>query len=116
MKSLPGGVGFPEADDAKEVAAAYPGADYVLDVQTVKWGTSHYKIPPTKYFVTIHTRTRLIDAKSGKVVAKSQEEYESKDKDQAPGYDGIFEKDAAFLKGEIQKSSDAASGGFEMQL
>lgn len=111
-KALPEPAVKVSGSDAKKIAAAYPQADYVLDVRTTGWTGGYYPFALTKYFIAHGTKMRLIERSSGRVVAEGFHHYQGEDKDNAPDYDGIFANGAAFLKSETKKSTDGAVGAF----
>lgn len=102
--------------DAKEVAALIPNADYILDVRTTGWMGIYYPMTVSKYRVMHNLQMRLIEQKTGRVMAQGFSAYQSNDKQNAPNFDGIYSKRAAFLKQELKKSSDQATGIFKSQI
>ncbi len=94
--------------DPKEIARAYPQADYILDVRTTGWMGGYYAFALSKYFIVYGTKMLLIERSSGRVVAEGFHSYRSDDRENAPDYDGIFANDAAFLKAETKKGTDGA--------
>ena len=61
----------PRDEPAAIVAAAAPGARYVLAVGTVSWGVGNLPMPRSNYFVSYVARARLIDARTKTVVAEA---------------------------------------------
>ena len=96
----------------EDLAAAYPQADYVLDVATTAWMGSYYPGSLNKYYVMHGTKMRLVERTSGRVMAEGFHLYKGEDKDHAPNYDGIFANNAAFLKAETKKGTDGATAKF----
>lgn len=103
-------------NDPKDVAALAPNADYILDVRTLGWMGAYYPMTLTKYYVIHNAQMRLIEQKTGRVIAQGFSNYQGKDKNNAPDFDGIYSNGAAFLKQELKKSSDQATGIFKSQL
>lgn len=98
------------------IAAQYQPADYVLDVRTTGWMGVYYPMTLTKYSIIHGSKMRLIEAKSGRVIAEGFHSYQGKDKKNAPNYVGIFSNGAAFLRAETKKSTDGAVSVFSAQL
>lgn len=116
VKRMSGGRPLVDKHDAKEVAGQVPGADYILDVRTLGWMGIYYPMTFTKYRVMHNMQMRLIEQKTGLVVAQGFSAYQGDDKANAPDFDGIYSNGAAFLKQELRKSSDKAAGIFKSQL
>lgn len=100
----------------EDITALAPDADYIFDVRTLGWMGMYYPMTVSKYRVIHNVHMRLIERKSGKVVAQGFSNYQSDDKHNAPNFDGIYSNGAAFLKQELKKSSDQATGIFKSQL
>ena len=84
------------------VAAAPPGARYVLTVATLAWGLGRFPMHDAEYAVAYMARARLVDAQSGAVVAEAAcmqppdgTEVSSKD------YDRFVAAHAQLLKTEL---------------
>ncbi|MES2982619.1 MAG: hypothetical protein V4727_09925 [Verrucomicrobiota bacterium] len=107
---------YSDKNDSKEVAALIPNADYILDVRTTGWMGMYYPMTFSKYKVLHNLQMRLIEQKTGKVIAQGFSAYQGDDKDNAPNFDGIYSNGASFLKQELKKSSDKATGIFKSQL
>lgn len=115
-KRISGSWPFVDKYDAKEVAGLVPGADYILDVRTTGWMGIYYPMTLTKYRVMHNLQMRLIEQKTGRVMAQGFSAYQTNDKRNAPNFDGIYSDGAAFLKQELKKSTDQATGIFKSQL
>jgi hypothetical protein len=115
-KRITGSRPFVDKNDAKEVAGLVPGADYILDVRSMGWMGIYYPMTLTKYRVIHNMQMRLIEQKTGRVVAQGFSAYQSDDKANAPNFDGIYANGAAFLKQELKSSSDRATVLFKSQL
>jgi hypothetical protein len=100
------------SEKPEELSAQYAPADYILDVRTTGWMSSYYPMTLSKYFVVYGAQMRLIDAKTKKVIAQGFQSYRGEDKEHAPDYDGIYSNNAAFLRTETKKGTDAAAGTF----
>ena len=103
---MPGRGAAPAEEPAAIVAAAPPGARYVLTVATVSWGLARFPVRDATYSVTYIARARLIDVRTRAVVAEggcmqgpAGDEAESTD-------DGFFTADgAAVIKSELARRS-----------
>ena len=98
------------------IAAQYQPADYVLDIRTTGWMGMYYPMTFTKYFITYAAQMRLIETKSGRIVAQGFGSYQGKDKEKAPNFSGIYANDAAFLRAETRKGTDIAIHTFTSQF
>ena len=116
IKRLPSSGVVTNEIDTKKIATAYPNSDYILDAFTVGWLGVYYPMTLTKYRVIHSSKMRLIETKSGRVVAEGFHLYQTDDKKNAPNYDGIYSNGAAFLKRELKASSDRATHVFKEQL
>ena len=84
------------------IGAAPPGARYVLTVVTLAWGLGRFPMHDAEYAVAYMARARLVDARSGAVVAEAAcmqppdgTEVSSKD------YDRFVAGHALLLKTEL---------------
>jgi hypothetical protein len=111
-RPLPTPSRFVASEKPKELSAQYQPADYILDVRTTGWTSAYYPMTLSKYFVVYGAQMRLIDARTSKVIAQGFQSYQGKDKEHAPNYDGIYSNNAAFLRAETKKGTDAAANTF----
>lgn len=95
-----------------KVAAENPNADYVLDCFTTAWMGTYYPFGLDKYYITFAAKMQLIETSTGRVVAEGFISHQDKDRANAPDYDGIYSNDAAYLKTETKKGTDAAISVF----
>jgi hypothetical protein len=98
------------------IAAQYNKADYILDVRTINWGGAYYPMSFSKYFIFYSAKMRLIETKTGRVVAEGFHAYKGTDKQNAPDYDGIYANGSSFLRNETKKGIDGALAAFQAQL
>ena len=115
-KALPSPAGTVTSEKPEAIAAQYRPADYVLDVRTIGWGGCYYPLTFTKTFISYTAKMRLIETKTGRVIAEGYQLYHGTDKEHAPNYDGIYANGAAFLRQETKKGTDAATAKFRAQL
>ena len=108
MTAVPGS-SITSKNDLPSVLASNPGADYVLDVQTLNWSFAYFPTNWTHYRVMYAARVRLIDATSKAVVAEAGcRSVPSDDKD-APTYDELLADKAALLKSHLAKAAAACA-------
>ena len=111
-RSLPVPSSWVADDNAQSIAAQYRPADYVLDIRTTGWMGGDYPFTVSKYFIAYSAKMRLIEVASGRVIAEGFQSYQSNDKAHAPNFAGIYANDAAFLRAETKKGTDAAIRNF----
>lgn len=86
------------ATDVKRIIKANPGADLLLDVQTVNWSFAYFPTDWNSYRVIYSVKVRLIDAKVGKTIAEGFcQRFPEKTAD-APSRDQLLADNAARLK------------------
>lgn len=104
-------------DDAGEAAKGVPAGDLVLDVRTMLWGFSYFLSDPSKYRVRYSARTRLIDAKSGQVLAEGHcEAPRASDVGGAPTYRELVDNHAARLKAELAQGAEFCAEKFASRM
>jgi hypothetical protein len=102
-------------DDARE--AAKGASDLVLDVRTMLWGFNYFLSDPSKYRVRYQARTRLIDTKSGQVLAEGRcEAPRAGDAGAAPTYGELMDSGAARLKNELAQAADFCAAQFASKM
>jgi hypothetical protein len=116
MKALPTPQDPVRDEKPETIAAQYGKADYILDVCTTGWGGGYYPMNFSKYFISYSAKMRLIDTKTGRVIAEGFHSYQGKDKQNAPDHDGIYANGASFLRSETKKGTDGATTAFQAQL
>ena len=90
------------SEDAEPIAeAARARAEYVLDVRTINWSFLYFPTNWTHYRVIYTARARLIDARSGKVVAEAACKQIPGREDGAPTYDELAGDNFALLKRKL---------------
>lgn len=80
-----------------------PGADYVLDIQTLSWGFAYFPTSPDHYKVLYTMTASLIDAKDKKSVASGKVGRDPKKTADAPTKDELLASGAERLKAEISR-------------
>jgi hypothetical protein len=96
----------PAEEPESIVAAAPPGARYVLTVATVSWGLARFPVRDATYSVTYVARARLIDVRTKSVVAEGGcMQGPAGDEAESTDY-GFFTADgAAVIKSELARRS-----------
>ncbi len=93
-------------DPASVVAAAPAGADYVLDVTTVRWGIGNLPAPRSNYVVTYAAHVRLIDARAATVVAEGGCVMPMNGTEFTGALGELTRNDGALLKAELSARAD----------
>jgi hypothetical protein len=88
------------------IAKQYPGAGLLLDVQTVNWSFGYFPTDWNNYRVIYSVKVRLIDTRTGKLVAEGfcarVPEYSA----DAPSHDELLGNNAAELKARLKRSGE----------
>jgi len=98
------------------IASACAGADYALDVRTINWSFAYFPVNWATYRVIYSAKLRLIDCKSGKVIAEGFHARVPDKTDQSPGYDGLMNNRAAGLKKELRIGASEALYHFKQNI
>jgi len=102
-------------DNPASLVKSYPGADVILDVKTINWMYSYYPSNWGKYHVTYAARVRLIDGKSGAIVAQHLCKVDPTDPNDPPTNDALRADHAALLKQYLHKAAATCVGDVEQQ-
>lgn len=92
-------------DEVPALLAAYPKADYLLDIKTFMWKFNYFRASPTTYALMYQARLRLIDTSTQAVIAETMCTAQTSDKG-APTYQQFAEDDGTVLR---QKSDEVAT-------
>jgi hypothetical protein len=92
--------------DIQKLAALYPGADYLLDTQTVNWSIL-YRMNLIRYRVLYAVKVRLIDVHKAKVLAEGFCHRNDEDDPNPPTYDELTANKAELLKSRLRSDADA---------
>jgi len=84
------------------IAKACSDADYVLDVRTINWSFVYFPVNWGTYRVIYSAKLRLIDCKTGKVIAEGFHARIPEKSPQSPSYDDLVNRQASGLKRELQ--------------
>lgn len=105
-----------DASDAAALARQYPGAGLLLDVQTVNWSFTYFPSDWNNYRVIYSVKMRLIDTRTGKLVAEGfcarVPEYST----DAPSYEQLIGNGATGLKASLKRSGDECQEEMKAQV
>lgn len=101
------------SDEVSDLVKNAPGTDLVLDVRTINWSFVYFPTSWGKYRVIYSARMRLVDAKSGRVLAEGGCHRVPEHTDQAPTYDELVANSAARLKQELRTAADFCINEFK---
>jgi hypothetical protein len=84
------------------IAKTCSDVDYVLDVRTINWSFVYFPVNWGTYRVMYSSKVRLIDCKTGKVIAQGFHARVPDKSPQSPSYDDLVDHQATGLKRELQ--------------
>lgn len=93
-------------DDAADLAKSASGSDLALDVRTINWMFAYFPTSWTRYRVIYNARLRLIDTKSGRVIAEGGCSRIPDQTPAAPTYEQLLANNAERLKHELKAAAD----------
>lgn len=99
-----------------ELLATYPQGDYVLDVRTLNWGFVYYPSKWDRYRVPYSAQLRLIDRRTGAVVAETGCASMQGDDANPPSKDELLADEAALLKTYMANIVTACSDVFAREV
>lgn len=102
-------------DNPATLVKTYPGADVILDVKTVNWMYSYYPSQWGKYHINYVARVRLIDGKTGALVAQHLCKVDPTDPNDPPTNDALRADHAALLKQFLHKAASTCVSDVEQQ-
>lgn len=94
----------------------YPGADLIIDVKTINWMYSYYPSKWDKYHVFYAARLRVLDGKTGSLVAQAICKGDPTDQNNPPTRDQLLANDGELLKNLLQKAGDSCVKVYEKQI
>jgi hypothetical protein len=101
------------SDEVTDLVKNAPGTDLVLDVRTLNWSFVYFPTVWGKYRVIYAARMRLVDAKSGRVLAESGCHRAPEHTPDAPSYDELVANSAQRLKQELKTAADFCISEFK---
>jgi ABC-type uncharacterized transport system auxiliary subunit len=103
-------------DDAATLIKTYPGADLLLDVKTYAWSYNYYPSKWSAYRVNYDANVRLLDGKSGEVIAQQTCKIDPTDPNNPPTLDALRADRSALLKRLLNKAGDACVKDVEQRV
>ncbi len=103
-------------DSPEKIAKACPDADYAVDVRTIGWGFCYFPVNWGTYRVFSSAQLRVIDCKSGQVVASGTHQVIPDKQPNSPSYDELTEQNAARLKSELEKNARQTTAHFAREI
>lgn len=104
-----------DTTDVQKLAALYPGADYLLDTQTVNWSIL-YRMSLIRYRVLYAVKVRLIDVHKAKLLAEGFCHRNDQDDPNPPNYDELTANRAELLKSRLRSDADACIVELQQKL
>lgn len=104
------------SDEVGDLVKNANGSALLLDVRTINWSFVYFPTSWGKYRVIYSARLRLVDAKSGKVLAEGSCARVPDQTDNAPSYDELIANSAARLKQELRTAADFCIGEFKSKV
>jgi hypothetical protein len=101
------------SDDVTDLVKNASGTDLVLDVRTINWSFVHFPAVWGKYRVIYSARMRLVDTKSGRVLAESGCHRAPEHTPDAPSYYELVSNSAQRLKQELKTAADFCISEFK---
>lgn len=101
-----------DTTDTAKLAALYPNADYVLDVQTINWSFV-YRPNLSHYRVIYSVKVRLIDTRKAKLLAEGFCARKDDKDPNPPTHDELLANHAELLKTRLR--TDAKECGEELK-
>jgi hypothetical protein len=93
-------------DDAADLAKSGAGSDLALDVRTINWTMAYYPTSWGRYRVLYSARLRLLDTKTGKVLAEGGCARAPEETPASPSYDELLANNAERLKQELKAAAE----------
>jgi len=94
------------SDEVTDLVKNAPGTDLVLDVRTLNWSFVYFPTVWGKYRVIYSARMRLVDTKSGRVLAEGGCHRAPEHTPDAPSYDELVANSAQRLKQELKTAAE----------
>ena len=91
-----------ETDNVSEILAAYPGTDWILDIETIGWSFYYFPTDWDYYRVMYSAKLRLIDTRDKAIIAEGFCARIPEQSDESLSYDELLEKNAEGLKSELR--------------
>ena len=98
--------GLLDSTNPAAMAKQYPGAGLLLDVQTVNWSFAYFPADWNNYRVIYSVKLRLIDTRTGKLLAEGFCARVPEYSDDAPSHEQLLGNSAAELKARLKRSGE----------
>ncbi len=105
-----------DASDAAGIRKQYPDGGLVLDVQTVNWSFVYFPTDWNNYRVIYSVKMRLVDTRSGKLLAEGFCARVPENTDDAPSYDQLVDNGAEGLKQRLKQSGEQCQQELKTQV
>jgi hypothetical protein len=102
-------------DEAADLAKAASSSDIALDVRTLGWAFAYFPTSWARYRVIYNARLRLVDTKSGKVLAEGLCSRVPVQTPESPSYEQLLADNAARLKQELRAAADYCVSEFKVK-
>jgi PBP1b-binding outer membrane lipoprotein LpoB len=102
-------------DKPATLVKVYPDADLILDVKTINWMYSYYPSQWGKYHVYYTVRMRLLNGRTGDLIAQQLCKTDPTDPGNPPSVDGLRADHSALLKQLLHKAADTCVKNMEQQ-
>jgi hypothetical protein len=99
-----------EDDSVSDLTRAAAGRGIVIDVETRSWELRYFPFDWRHYQVNYSARARLIDATTGRQIARETCDYSSGDDEPSPTYDELVRDNAMLLKAKLDAAAASCVG------
>jgi hypothetical protein len=103
-------------DNVTTLTETYPGADLIIDVKTIGWSYIYYPTHWTTYHVLYTARLRVLDGKSGSLIAQALCKPEKGDSSTGPSGSELLAEHGRVLKELLQKAAERCVTQYEQTL
>lgn len=103
-------------EDPKAIAASAAGSDFLLDVRTVNWSFVYFPANWARYRVIYSVKLRLIDTRTGKVIAEGFHARIPEKTGNSPDYDALVANGAAVIKAELSAATAESVAHFKKNV
>jgi hypothetical protein len=101
------------SDEVADLVKNANGSDLVLDIRTINWSFVYFPTSWGKYRVIYSARLRLVDARSGRVLAEGGCHRVPEQTAESPSYNELVANSAARLKHELKTAADFCISEFK---
>ena len=103
-------------EQPEEIRKAYPGIDFVLDIETLVWTAIYFPGDWSHFGIIYRARLRLFDGRTGKVVAEASCIHKPEKQPDSPTYEQLIQDGAARLKVLSNAAGDACRDELRSKL